>query len=84
MAYMNDEKLTKQRFVQEELTGMLHSATNGCVGECWYEFDGANELVRVSYRPDPKTSEVITVNVTADSRWAIAKDVMRAVAKRFE
>lgn len=84
MGYMNDEKLAKRRFVQEELTAVLHAATNGCVGECWYECDGVTETVKVSYRPALREEEVITVNVTGDSRWSVTKDVMKAVAKRFE
>lgn len=86
MAYMTDEKIAKKNFIENELQAMLHAATMGCAGRLSYglDHDTAEEYVIVRWRPDAKTAESFLVNVTGDSRWAIAKDVMKAVAKRFE
>lgn len=84
MAYMNDEKLRKSRFVQEELTAMLYRATGGFIKECRYKFDGVCEIVHVTTAPATFKTDTFAVNVTADSLWAIAKDVMKAVAERYE
>lgn len=84
MESQDAERLEKRRFVQEELTGMLRTATGGLAAECFYEHDGADEVVKVLYGQRRGEREVISVNVTCDSLWAIAKDVMRAVARRYE
>ena len=79
-----DEQLAKMRFVEDELTPMLKAATDGYVYTCWYEADGDDELVKVAVKPPAAPVEAFPVNVSCDSLWALAKDVMRAVAERFE
>ena len=82
--YMSDEQAIKSRFVQEELSGMLRAATGGFVKECRYEPFGSFEIVNVATSVGLFKTDTFAVNVTGDSLWAIAKDVMAAVAQRFE
>ena len=70
----------KELFVQEELTALLRDATGGWVTECWYERKLGRETVHVK----TQGNEPLEVDVTADSLWAIARDVMSAVAERYE
>ena len=69
----------KARFVRGELTGMLRVATRGAITGLEYEKKGPVELVHVLTVTQP-----FAVDVTADSLWAISKDVMKAVSKRYE
>lgn len=69
----------KGRFVCLELTDMLKAATHGVVSECMFERDDAQETVHVFTVTQP-----FAVNVTGDSLWSTAKDVMKAVAERYE
>lgn len=68
----------KRKFVEGELTEMLRAATGGYVERCEYEREGSEETVHVFMSIQP-----VGVNVTADSPWGIAKDVMRALAERY-
>ena len=69
----------KRCFVEGELAAMMRIATRGVVQRLEYERMGDEEFVVV----DMCTS-IFDVNVTADSLWAIAKDVMKAVGEKFE
>lgn len=84
MKDMLQEMIEKRLFVENELSAMLRRACRGdwFVG-LTYAFDGANEIVTVMYSLNDGRHET-DVNVTADSRWAIAKDVMKAVAELYE
>ena len=79
MTKMSAEQQAKQRFVERKLGPMLMAATGGFVTGCSYSTWGANEEVLVT-----AAGKLFAVNVTCDSQWAIAKDVMRAVGTRFE
>ena len=80
---LTNEQSSKASFVDSELTEVLNSATNGFVDCCEYYTNGQDEFVIVkTVAGDSRAG--ITVNVTCDSLWAILKDVMRAVAARFE
>ena len=68
----------KASFVENELSTMLRAATNGVVRGLSYERQGAEEFVVVDM-----CTRMFDVNVTADSLWAIAKDVMRSIAERY-
>lgn len=75
------EQQRKQRFVERRLGPMLADATDGWVTTCAYGAWRDEEFVTVhnwGYEP------VLQVDVSCDSRWAILKDVMRAVAARYE
>ena len=75
----NEEVYEEKRlFVENELTDMLRAATGGWVERCEYERVGCDETVHVFQSIQP-----IGVNVTADSPWAIAKDVMRALSELY-
>lgn len=74
------EQRNKASFVESELSDVLNAATDGYVHHCEYVVDGPNELVIVTLGHD----STLMVNVTADSPWAILKDVMKAVARRYE
>lgn len=74
------EQRNKASFVESELSDVLNTATDGFAHHCEYVVDGPNELVIVTLGRD----STLTVNVTADSPWAILKDVMKAVASRYE
>ena len=75
----------KELFVELDLAGTLHEATRGCVIGAYYRRRMCEEFVDVVYRNMPEAApDVITVNVTGDSPWAVLKDVMKAVAFRFE
>ena len=82
MANLSKEQIAKKLFVENELIDVLISATGGFVTGCEYVADGPDEYVLVSHwwgSSERKT----TVNVTADSRWAILKDVLKAVEARY-
>ena len=85
---LTPEQVAKARFVSEELGPMLSGATRGWVREAWYEaYTCGHEVVRVAYGEygmKPDELGFLAVNVTADSHWAIAKDVMAAVGAKFE
>ena len=72
----------KREFVQEYLAPMLHFATRGYVADLEYRVGehGEFEFVKVV----TEVGEGYSVNVALDSDWAIAKDVMRAVARKYE
>lgn len=76
------EQVLKMHFVENELTEALIGATYGYVRRCEYLVDGPDEYVIVTTNRDG--GPTLNVNVTADSHWAILKDVMKAVAKRYE
>ena len=79
MSRMSSEQQAKQRFVERKLGPMLVAATDGFVSGCSYSTWGAEEEVLVT-----AGGKLFAVNVTCDSPWAIVKDVMRAVAGRYE
>ena len=83
---MGDEQIYAEKadFVKDELAAMLRKATCGWVTCCGYEHYQGVEVVHVGYALDEHADGRFDVNVTADSPWAIAKDVMRAVAERYE
>lgn len=81
---MSCEQLEKKSFVEAELAEMLAAATNGFVRSLEYDARGCFEVVHVVTTPRPFMKDTFGVDVTADSLWAIAKDVMRAVASRYE
>lgn len=84
MKDMLTEMMEKRLFVENELCAMLRRALRGgwLVG-LFYGFDGADEVVTVEYQAGDGRRESY-VNVTGDSRWAIAKDVMKAVTELYE
>lgn len=73
---MGDESIyeEKARFVRGELTRMLRVATRGVITGLEYEREGAVETVHVLTVTQP-----FAVCVTADSLFAIVKDVTKAV-----
>lgn len=73
------EQRRKERFVTGRLASMLREATHGEVSMCFYRAKAGNEIVTVLM-----ANGAAEANVTGDSLWAIAKDVMRAVGKRYE
>lgn len=81
---MTDEQTNKQLFVTGPLTTLLIAATGGFVDYLGYEAHGDDEVVHVTVRPSVAVNDTFSVNVSCDSKWAIAKDVMAAVAKRYE
>lgn len=78
---MTDEQMGKKHFVENKLAETLSAATGGYVWSLDYGVFGAEEVVHVY---TCGVSKALVVNVTSDSLWAIAKDVMRAVADRYE
>lgn len=78
------EQLGKKSFVEAELAEMLAAATDGFVRSLEYDARGCFEVVHVVTSPSLFKTDTFGVDVTADSPWAIAKDVMRAVASRYE
>lgn len=84
MKDMLTEMIEKRNFVENELEEMLRFAVRGGWLEYLrYGFDGTNEVVAINYR-DGDNRFSSDVNVTGDSKWAIANDVMRAVAELYE
>lgn len=81
---LSAEQLDKKSFVESELTEMLAAATHGFVTSLEYDARGHFEVVHVTTCPGLFKRDTFGVDVTADSLWAIAKDVMRAAAERFE
>ena len=77
---MTEEQNDKQLFVTGALTTLLVAATGGFVKYLVFTAHGDDEMVRVSFA----NSSYVDVNVSCDSKWALAKDVMAAVAKRYE
>lgn len=73
------EQRRKERFVTGRLAAMLREATCGEVSSCFYRVQHGDEVVTVLM-----ANGAAEVNVTADSLWAIAKDVMRGVGERYE
>ena len=82
-ALSRTELIRKMTFVENELSDVLLAATGGFADRCDYIVDGPEEYVVVTLDRDASPS-TLNVNVTSDSRWAILKDVMKAVAKRYE
>lgn len=78
---MTAEQAFKKRFAERLLGPMLAEATKGLVKGLEYGARRDDEWVEVAYSLPPWTQRV---DVSCDSKWAIAKDVMRAVAKRYE
>lgn len=81
---LTDEQFWKANFVASELSEALNCATRGFVDYCEYRVKGPEEFVIVRLTYDDGKYDTMTVNVTSDSNWAILKDVMKAVAARFE
>ena len=84
MSDMLTEMIEKRVFVSGELTAMLRRAVRGS----WligldYGFDGANEIVTVEHIAGDGR-RLTEVNVTGDSKWAIAKDVMKAISELYD
>lgn len=77
----SDEEEAKARFVGNRLARMLAAATDCFVESC--EYDPESEEVAVFFG-ESGGWRVVRVNVACDSRWAIAKDVMAAVAGEYE
>jgi len=76
------EPFEKASFVACELAEMIKAATGSMVDDVYYirrEPDGEERVVLL-LSAAPRRE----VNVTCDSLWAIAKDVMRAVAEIYE
>jgi len=84
MPNLTNEQLWKHNYVANELTDALNCATRGFVDYCEYHVKGAEEFVQVKLVLCNGNYDTMTVCVTGDSLWAILKDVMRAVAKRYE
>lgn len=80
MADLDEARFLKRFFVEHELVQMLFAATEGYIVDATYWTRGADEFVGLC----TENGEVFNVNVSCDSRWAIAKDVMKEVAKKFE
>lgn len=84
MSHMTSEQMMKRLFVTKELGDAIYSATDGFVFQLEYRVEGAEEFVIVTTDDGDGLYDSFQVNVTADSRWAILKDVTRAVAARYE
>ena len=78
---MTAEQAFKKRFVERQLAPMLAEATKGFVKGLAYGARRDDEWVDVEYTLPPWDDRV---NVSCDSKWAIVKDVMGAVAERYE
>lgn len=81
---MTNEQLDKKLFIEVELAELLAAATEEFVVGCAYHTVGSIELVDVKTVVGVQKYDTFSVNVTADSLWAVAKDVMAAVGKRYE
>ncbi len=84
MKLLTDEQIRKAVYVEVDLGRALREATWGYVERCEYVVHGPEEYVVVTFNVVAIEPCTLTVNVTGDSRWAILKDVMKAVAKRYE
>lgn len=84
MRGMTDEQIWKCSFVENELAEAFNVATDGFVDNLEYRVDGAEEFVVIGLVGSKGRYESLAANVTADSKWAILKDVLRAVAARYE
>ncbi len=71
----------KKRFVERLLAPMLKDATKDFVRGLTYGARHDDEWVDVEYGMPPWEQRV---NVSCDSKWAILKDVVKAVADRYE
>ena len=78
------ERANKASFVENELSEMLIPATLGFVRKREYVVRHGEELVEVSVDGNSGGPKRFTVNVATDSLWEIAKDVMYAVAWRYQ
>ena len=76
---MTREQMAKKLFVTGPLTTLLIAATDGYVRLLEYTASRDDETVRVTF----SNNSHIDVNVSCDSKWALAHDVIDAVAKRF-
>lgn len=72
---MEEFQKQKSRFVYRKLAPLVVSATDGDVGGLSYEVSRGEEYVRVNY----VNGHTRTVCVTADSRAALARDVLRVL-----
>lgn len=70
----------KKRFVDRTLALMLADATDGTVSGCRYGARRDDEWVDVTIERPPFEPRRVRVNVSLDSKWAIARDVMRRLA----
>ena len=70
----------KKRFVDRTLALMLADATDGTVSGCRYGARRDDEWVDVTIERPPVEPRRVRVNVSLDSTWAIARDVMRRLA----
>lgn len=78
---MTAEQAFKKRFVERLLAPVLSEATKGLVKGLAYGAKRDDEWVDVEYSLPPWEQRV---NVSCDSKWAIAWDVMEAVADRYD
>ena len=85
---LRDEEYRKLKFVEEKLAPMIREATGGAVFSCEYMRSAYGPYEAVSMMMivpgEVKTVAEFRADVTADSPWAIAKDVMAAVARWYE
>ena len=83
---LDDCEYSKLMFVQEYVAPLVYVATEGYVFRCEYAkskagFEAVLMTARADGEPEPRR---FRADVTADSEWAIAKDVMRAVSRVYE
>lgn len=76
------EEWKKLKFVEERLAPMVKDATGGVVCSCRYMKSAVAPVECVAMRTVGGVA--FRADVTADSLWAMAKDVMRAVARQYE
>lgn len=81
---MKNEEIYREKsdFVAIELGAMLRAASRGQVDRCEYVREGAVEFVNAYGRDSEEP--LFFACVTADSLWAIAKDVMRAAEAHLD
>ena len=78
------EENEKRWFVEDHLDRVVTLATRGAVCDLHYDHAGPFEFVKFTVDHRNAPTEIYEVNVTGDSLWAMAKDVMRAVGNRYE
>ena len=73
----------KRDFVIYKLRPLIYEATGGVVEPLSYVWsdDGAYEYVELNVRG---LDRPVRVNVHMDSKWAIVKDVLRAVGEYYD
>lgn len=78
---MREHEKRKAEFAAYRIGPTLFSATGGVVRTANYVVDASGNLEFVRLELDRGSDAVRYVNVTADSEWAMLKDVMNAVAE---